>query len=118
MPDGSRGVMPRIWALVMTPTRARILRQHVLPNALRPLVAIAALSVGQSIVWASSLSFLGLGVAPPSPEWGALLSAGRSHIRDASYMCIIPGLAIMFTVLALNLLGDGLRDALDPKLKK
>ena len=61
---------------------------------------------------------LGIGVPAPAPEWGALLSAGRSHIRDASYMCIIPGFAIMLTVLALNLLGDGLRDALDPKMKK
>ena len=67
---------------------------------------------------ASSLSFLGIGVPAPAPEWGALLSGGRGHIRDASYICVIPGLAIMFTVLALNLLGDGLRDALDPKLKK
>ena len=64
------------------------------------------------------LSFLGIGVPSPAPEWGAMLSSGRSQMRTASYICIIPGLAIMFTVLALNLLGDGLRDALDPKLKK
>ena len=73
---------------------------------------------GTTIISASSLSFLGIGVPAPAPEWGALLSGGRAHIRGASSICVIPGLAIMFTVLALNLLGDGLRDALDPKLKK
>ena len=65
----------------------------------------------------AALSFLGLGVQAPAPEWGALLSAGRNYIRDYSYLTFIPGLAIMLTILALNLLGDGLRDALDPRLK-
>ncbi len=96
----------------------KIIAKHILPNCLSPIIVQITLLIGTTIISASSLSFLGIGVPAPAPEWGALLSAGRGHIRDASYMCIIPGLAIMFTVLALNLLGDGLRDALDPKLKK
>ena len=96
----------------------KIILKHILPNCLSPIIVQTTLLIGATIISASSLSFLGIGVPAPAPEWGALLSAGRSHIRDASYMCVIPGLAILFTVLALNLLGDGLRDALDPKLKK
>ena len=96
----------------------KIIVKHILPNCLSPIIVQITLLIGTTIISASSLSFLGIGVPAPAPEWGALLSAGRGHIRDASYMCIIPGLAIMFTVLALNLRGDGLRDALDPKLKK
>ena len=96
----------------------KIILKHIIPNCLSPIIVQVTLLIGTTIISASSLSFLGIGVPAPAPEWGALLSAGRGHIRDASYMCIIPGLAIMLTVLALNLLGDGLRDALDPKLKK
>ena len=96
----------------------KIILKHILPNCLSPIIVQVTLLIGSTIISASSLSFLGIGIPAPSPEWGALLSAGRSHIRDASYMCVIPGLAVMFTVLALNLLGDGLRYALDPKLKK
>lgn len=96
----------------------KIIVKHILPNCLSPIIVQFTLLIGTTIISASSLSFLGIGVPAPAPEWGALLSAGRGHIRDASYMCVIPGLAIMLTVLALNLLGDGLRDALDPKLKK
>lgn len=96
----------------------KIILKHVIPNCLSPIIVQVTLAIGNTIISASSLSFLGIGVPAPAPEWGALLSAGRSHIRDASYMCIVPGMAIMLTVLALNLLGDGLRDALDPKLKK
>ena len=96
----------------------KIIVKHILPNCLSPIIVQYTLLVGTTIISASSLSFLGIGIPAPSPEWGALLSAGRSHIRDASYMCVIPGLAVMLTVLALNLVGDGLRDALDPKLKK
>lgn len=96
----------------------KIIVKHILPNCLSPIIVQVTLLIGSTIISASSLSFLGIGIPAPSPEWGALLSAGRSHIRDASYMCVIPGLAVMLTVLALNLLGDGLRDALDPKLKK
>lgn len=96
----------------------KIIVKHVLPNCLSPIIVQVTLLIGTTIIAASSLSFLGIGVPSPAPEWGAMLSEGRSHIRDASYMCIVPGIAIMLTVLALNLFGDGLRDALDPKLKK
>ena len=89
-----------------------------LPNCLSPIIVQATLRVASAIISASSLSFLGLGVPAPSPEWGALLSGGRKYIRDYSYMTLFPGLAIMITVLALNMMGDGLRDSLDPKLKK
>ena len=99
------------------PTMSIIFR-HVVPNCLSPIIVRVTLQVAGAIIGASSLSFLGLGVPVPSPEWGALLSAGRDHIRDCSYMTTFPGLAIMITVLAFNMLGDGLRDALDPKLKK
>lgn len=93
--------------------RARILRGHVLPNALRPLVAVAALAVGQSIVWASSLSFLGLGVAPPSPEWGALLDAGRPYVIQAGWLIVIPGLVIVALALAATSIGRHLQHRLE-----
>jgi peptide/nickel transport system permease protein len=92
---------------------ARIIRTHILPNALRPLVAIFALSVGQSIVWASSLSFLGLGVAPPSPEWGALLDAGRAYIVQAGWLVVIPGLVIVALALATTTIGRHLQSGLE-----
>lgn len=96
----------------------KVIVKHIIPNCLSPIIVQVTLLIGTTIIAASSLSFLGIGVPSPAPEWGAMLSAGRSQIRNAPYICVIPGLAIMFTVLALNLLGDGLRDALDPKLKK
>jgi len=99
------------------PTGSIIIR-HIIPNCLSSIIVRLTLQVATSIVSASSLSFLGLGIPVPSPEWGALLSAGRAHIRNYAYMSTFPGLAIMITVLAFNLMGDGLRDALDPKLKK
>lgn len=95
-----------------------IIMQHVFPNILAPIIVQATLGVGTAIILAASLSFLGLGVQPPTPEWGGMLSAARTYMRDYPHMVIFPGLAIMVTVLALNLFGDGLRDALDPKLKK
>jgi len=90
-------------------SRARIVRAHILPNALRPLVAVFALSVGQSIVWASSLSFLGLGVAPPSSEWGALLDAGRAYITQAGWLVVVPGLVIVAVALAATTIGRHLQ---------
>ena len=96
----------------------KIIFRHILPNCLSPIIVQATLRVELAIISASRLSFLGLGVPAPDPEWGALLSGGRKYIRDYAYMTFFPGLAIMITVLALNLMGDGLRDALDPKLKK
>ena len=91
---------------------------NILPNSLAPIIVQATLRVGASIISASSLSFLGIGVPLPAPEWGAMLSGGRAYIRDYSYMTLFPGLAIMLTVVSLNLVGDALRDAIDPKLKK
>lgn len=90
-------------------SRWRIIRAHILPNALRPLVAVFALSVGQSIVWASSLSFLGLGVAPPSSEWGALLDAGRAYITQAWWLVVVPGLVIVAVALAATTIGRHLQ---------
>ena len=95
----------------------RIIFMHILPNSMAPILVQATLRVGSAIITAASLSFIGLGVPAPAPEWGAMLSEGRSYIRDYSYMTMFPGLAIVITVLAINLIGDGLRDALDPRLK-
>ena len=98
-------------------SEAEIIVKHILPNCLSPIIVQTTLRVATSIIRASSLSFIGLGIAPPSPEWGAMLTAGRTYLRGHAYMTIFPGLAIMITVLSLNLLGDGLRDAMDPKQK-
>jgi peptide/nickel transport system permease protein len=96
----------------------RIIASQVLPNGLSPILVQATISLGLSIMMAASLSFLGFGVPAPAPEWGALVSAGREFARSAPWLMAFPGVAIMIIVLGLNLLGDGLRDALDPKLKK
>ena len=98
-------------------TNAYIIFHQILPNCLSPIIVQVTLRVAGAIISASSLSFLGIGVKPPTPEWGALLNAGNSRIRSAPYLTIFPGLAIMITVLAFNLVGDGIRDAMDPKLK-
>ena len=95
-----------------------IIFKHVLPNCFSPILVQCTLRIGVTIVSASGLSFIGLGVPLPTPEWGALLSASRAFIIQAPYLSIIPGVAIMITVMAINLVGDGLRDALDPKLKR
>ena len=96
----------------------QIVATHILPNCVSQIIVQATLRVGSAIISAAQLSFLGLGVPAPAPEWGSMLSAGRAYIRDYSYMTLYRGLAIMVTVLSLNLIGDGLRDALDPKLKR
>jgi peptide/nickel transport system permease protein len=95
-----------------------IIFKHVLPNCFSPILVQCTLRIGITIVSASSLSFVGLGVPLPTPEWGALLNASRAFIIQAPYLTVIPGLAIMITVMAINLVGDGLRDALDPKLMR
>lgn len=95
----------------------RIIVRYIFPNILAPIIVQATLGVGTAIILAASLSFLGLG-DPLVPEWGAMVSASRSFIRDYPHMITFPGIAIMLSVLSLNLFGDGLRDALDPKLKK
>jgi len=95
----------------------RILMNHILPNAMAPLIVQTTLSIATAILEAAALSFLGLGAQPPSPEWGAMLSDARSALQKAPWVATFPGLAIIFGVLGFNLLGDGLRDALDPKMK-
>lgn len=95
----------------------RIICKHIVPNAIGPLIVQATLGVGEIIIAAAGFSFLGLGIEPPLPEWGQMLSEGREVIRSMPSQVIYPGLCIMITVLSLNLLGDGLRDALDPRLK-
>ncbi len=96
----------------------RILLRHILPNALAPIIVQASLGVGTAILVASSLGFLGLGVQPPMAEWGVMLSRGRTFITTAPFVITFPGVAIALTVLAFNLLGDGLRDALDPRMQQ
>lgn len=98
-------------------SNARIILRHILPNTMAPLIVLGTLGVAGAMISAAALSFLGLGAQPPHPEWGALLSEGRSYLRVAWWMTAFPGFAIMVTVLAINLLGDGLRDALDPRLR-
>ncbi len=98
-------------------SKFRMIVGHILPNSFSPLIVSFTMGVASTIITAASLSFIGLGIQPPNPEWGAMLSAGRAYIRDYPHLVLFPGLAIMVTVLSLNMLGDGLRDALDPKLK-
>ena len=96
----------------------RILVRHILPNALAPLIVVTTLSISGAIITGASLSFLGLGVSPPTPEWGSMLSDGRGYLRNAWWMAFFPGITITLVVLAANIVGDGLRDALDPKVRK
>ena len=96
---------------------SQILIRHIIPNSIAPLFVQYTITVGGTIILLSGMSFLGLGIQAPTPEWGAMLSNARTYIRDYSYLCMYPGLAIVLTILSLNLLGDGLRDALDPRLK-
>lgn len=98
-------------------SKARIIIRHVLPNSYAPLLVSATMGIGNTIMGAASLSYIGLGIQPPTPEWGAMLTAAKSYFRDYPHEMLFPGLFIMLTVLSLNMFGDGLRDALDPKLK-
>lgn len=95
----------------------RIMVRHLLPNAVAPLVVLASLGMGNAILAEAALSFLGLGIQPPEASWGSMLNFGMQFLRDASFLSTTPGLAIFVTVLGFNLLGDGLRDALDPRLR-
>ena len=94
-----------------------IVSRYILPNVVAPLIVTGTLGLGTAILSAAALSFLGLGSQPPQPEWGRMLSEGRDYLREAWWISTVPGLGIMLTVLAMNLLGDGLRDVLDPRLK-
>ncbi|HTD47487.1 MAG TPA: ABC transporter permease, partial [bacterium] len=95
----------------------RILARHILPNILSPIIVMATLTVGFTIVETAGLSFLGLGASPPTPEWGSMLATGRSFMLTAPWIATFPGLAILTTVVGFNLVGDGLRDLLDPRLR-
>lgn len=95
----------------------KIIFKHILPNIASPIIVLATLEFGSAILAAAALSFLGLGAQPPNPEWGALVFVGKSFLSQAWWMTVFPGLAIMLVVLGFNLLGDGLRDALDPRMK-
>lgn len=99
-------------------TRASIVFKHMLPNVISPTIVSTTVGIGSCITEAAGLAYIGLGVQPPDPEWGAMLSAGRKFILNYPHLLFFPGLCIAITVLAINLMGDGLRDALDPKLKK
>lgn len=99
-------------------SKFRTIVSHVLPNSFSPMIVQGTMSIASIIMSAASLSYIGLGILPPTPEWGAMLAGSRNYIRDFPFMVIFPGLAIAITVLSLNMLGDGLRDALDPKLKE
>jgi peptide/nickel transport system permease protein len=96
----------------------RLLFRHLLPNVLSPVIVQATLALAEAIIEAAALSFLGLGATPPTPEWGAMLSEGRSYLRSAPWVTFFPGMAIFLIVVSFNLLGDGLRDALDPRLRR
>ena len=104
-------------ALTVGCTDLRVLWRHILPNLFGSIIVLATVDVGWAILNASALSFLGLGVQPPLPEWGAMLNEGRAYLRDAPWLTMAPGLAIALTVLAMNVLGDALRDAFDPRTK-
>lgn len=105
-------------AIAIGANKRRIIFRHVIPNALSPTIIQVSQGLANSVLMISMLSFLGLGVQPPNPEWGALLSAGRDYLRSSPYLCLFPGLAIATMVFSINLMGDGIRDALDPKLKR
>jgi peptide/nickel transport system permease protein len=95
----------------------RIMFRHILPNCLAPIIVMATLAIGWAIVQTAGLSFLGLGAQPPTPEWGAMLSGGRNYMLSAWWIATFPGFAIVLTVIGFNMLGDGLRDVLDPYLR-
>lgn len=99
-------------------SKLSIMFRHMLPNVVSPVVVDATMGIGMNITMAAALSYIGLGVQPPTPEWGALLADARTHILNYPYLIMFPGLVIAVTVLAINLIGDGLRDAMDPKLRK
>jgi len=96
----------------------RIILRHVFPNCVAPIIVQATMGIAGAILSCAALSFMGLGIKPPTPEWGSMLSTGKAYITNQWYMAVYPGVAIMITILGLNLFGDGLRDALDPRMKR
>jgi peptide/nickel transport system permease protein len=95
-----------------------ILLKHIIPNAIPPIIVLATLNVGNVIMTIASLGFLGLGIQPPTPEWGQILNSGKNYLTTAPWIMVFPGLAIMLAILGFNLLGDGLRDVLEPKSRR
>ena len=106
--EASRALGEKSWKIIV---------RHLLPNSLAPIIVQASISIGSGILACSSLSFLGLGVNPPTPEWGSILSEARNYMYDSPLFVVFPGLAIVISIVCMNLIGDGLRDALDPRLK-
>jgi ABC-type dipeptide/oligopeptide/nickel transport system permease subunit len=104
-------------ALSINCPTSRIIAKHIVPNAMSPLIVQAAMGIASAGLAASALSFLGFGIQAPTPEWGSMLSSARNYIRNYPHLCIFPGLFIMATVISYNMIGDTVRDALDPKLK-
>lgn len=102
----------------MGATPFQIIFYHIIPNCIATIIVQFSLRLAGGVLGASSMSFLGLGIQPPDPEWGAMLSGGRTYLLESSYLTLFPGLCIMITILAFNMLGDGLRDSLDPRLKR
>ncbi|CAN5550269.1 hypothetical protein BH09CHL1_BH09CHL1_16710 [soil metagenome] len=96
--------------------QTRIMFRHLLPNCIAPIIVYSTLGVAGALLTTAGLGFLGIGVQPPNSEWGAMLSVGRSYLRETPLLMIVPGVAILLTVMSLNLIGDALRDALDPRL--
>ncbi len=96
----------------------RVIMRHVLPNSFAPVIVQGTMDIGNAILTAAALSFIGLGAQPPQPEWGAMITIGRNYIQQYWWMATFPGLAILLTVLGFNLFGDGLRDSLDPRLRR
>ena len=105
-------------AEVINCKKTAIMFKHLLPNVISPMIVGTTMGIGGTIMQAATLSYIGLGVQPPTPEWGAMLTAGKSFIDSRPHMVLFPGLAIAVIILAVNLMGDGLRDAIDPKLRK
>jgi peptide/nickel transport system permease protein len=116
-------VLPVVGAEYIEASRAiglgsiSVILKNVVPNALGPIIVQSTMAVASMIITAASLSFLGMGIQPPTPEWGVMLAEAKDYMRQYPYLIIFPGCAIMLSALSLNLFGDGLRDALDPKLK-
>ena len=96
----------------------KIIVSHILPNAIAPIITTIILEISHAVMVISTLSFLGLGVQPPDPEWGSMLAGGRQYLRQAWHITTFPGIALTITVISLTLVGDGLRDALDPRMKR
>lgn len=105
-------------ARVVGASDLRIMTRHIVPNVASPVIVLASLDIGTAILSSAGLSFLGLGAQPPLPDWGGMINQGRAFLRTAWWVAVFPGLAIMLTVLGFNLFGDGLRDALDPRLRQ